>query len=122
MRCFYFGHRITSSGLKPDPNKIYTIMELKPPENSMQLKNILGVANYLQRFSPHLADVTGPMRALLKGDAEFIWDQPQMDALEKMKQAITLQPILAYFDPSKPVTFECDSSQYGTGAALLQDG
>ena len=61
----------------------------KPPENRTQLENILGVANYLQRFSPHLADVTGPMRALLKGDAEFIWDQPQTEALEKMKQAIT---------------------------------
>ena len=118
----FFGNRITSSGLQPDPNKIRAIMEIKPPDNRTQLENILGVANYLQRFSPHLADVTGPMRALLKNDSEFIWDQPQTDALEKMKQAITQQPVLAYFDSKKPVTLECDSSQYGTGAALLQDG
>ena len=111
LRYIFFGHRITSSGLKPDPYKIRAIMELKPPENRTQLENILGIANYLQRFSPHLADVTGPMHALFKGDAEFIWDQPQMDMLEKMKQAITQQPILAYFDPSKAVTLECDSSQ-----------
>ena len=66
--------------------------------------------------------VAGPMPALLKSDAEFIWDQPQTDALEKMKQAITQQLILGYADPSKPVTLECNSSQYGTGAALQQDG
>ena len=91
----FFGNRLTSSGLQPDPNKIRAIMEIKPPDNRTQLENILGVANYLQRFSAHLADMTGPMRALLKHDSEFIWDHSQTDALEKMKQAITQQPVLA---------------------------
>lgn len=118
----FFGNLISHEGLKPDPDKIRAIMELKAPENRTQLENILGLANYLQRFSSQLADVTGPMRALLKDKVEFLWDRPQADSLEKMKQTITKQPVLAYFDPSKPVTLECDSSQYGTGAALLQDG
>ena len=58
----------------------------------------------------------------IESDSEFIWDRPQTHTLEKMKQAITQQPVLSYFDPKKPVRLECDSSEYGTGAALLQDG
>lgn len=118
----FFGHLITSSGLKPDPSKIRAIASLSVPQTRAQLENVLGMVNYLQKFAPNLAEITGPMRALLKNDVEFIWDQPQTDAFEKMKQVITQTPVLAYFDPSKPVTLECDSSKYGAGAALLQDG
>ena len=60
----FFGNRITSSVLQPDPNKMRSINGDQAANNRTQHKNILGVANYLQRFSPHLADVTGSMRAL----------------------------------------------------------
>ena len=101
MNYLSFGNLISHKGLKPDPDKIRAIMELKAPENRTQFVDILGLANYLQRFSSQLADVTGPMPALLKDKAEFLWDRPQADSLEKMKQTITKQPVLAYFDPSK---------------------
>ena len=39
-----------------------------------------------------------------------------------MKQVIGQHPELAYFDHKKPVAMECDSSKYGTGATLLQEG
>ncbi len=35
---------------------------------------------------------------------------------------ISTAPVLAYYDVTKPVTIQCDASQTGLGAALLQDG
>ena len=39
-----------------------------------------------------------------------------------MKQLITNHPVLRYYDVSKEVTLQCDASQSGLGAALLQEG
>lgn len=34
------------------------IRDMKPPENEAELEMILGMVNYLGRFSPNLAEVT----------------------------------------------------------------
>ena len=38
-----------------------------------------------------------------------------------VKEAIACAPILWYYDPSAPLLIQCDSSQYGLGAVLLQN-
>ena len=78
--------------------------------------------NYLAKFAPQLSDITKPMRDLLKDDIEFIWDKPQQEALDKAKTAILSQPVLAYFDPSKPITLQVDASKFGLGATIIQEG
>ena len=55
------------------------------------------------------------------------WDwNPSTDtAFQKFKQWICktlLKTTLAYFDHTKPVVIQTDASEYGLGAALLQDG
>ena len=44
------------------------------------------------------------------------------EIMEKVKQLITREPVLKYFDPSKEVTLQCDASESGLGAVILQDG
>ena len=39
-----------------------------------------------------------------------------------MKQLVTNAPVLKYFDTTKGVTLQCDTSDKGLGAVLLQDG
>ena len=39
-----------------------------------------------------------------------------------MKRLLTQAPALAYFDPCKGLTIQCDASGQGLGVALLQDG
>ena len=118
----FFGHLITAQGLKADPDKVRRLYDLPSPQNREQLENVLGMANKLQKFAPNLAQITGPMRDLLKSDSEFVWDRPQNEAFQRMKQVIGQHPVLAYFDHKKPVTLECESSKYGTGATILQEG
>ena len=42
--------------------------------------------------------------------------------MEKVKQLITREPVLKYFDPSKEETMQCDASKSGLGAVILQEG
>ena len=120
----YFGHRLTANGLKPDPLKVKAIRDMQPPKNEAELETILGMMNYLARFAPHLAEVSAPLRLLLRRDTEFKWDTAHERAFQQMKDTITAEPgpVLAYFDSEKEVTLQVDASKNGLGATIMQEG
>ena len=119
--CAFFGGHLTPLGYQIDPKKVQAISEMKPPENFQDLQSFLGLVNYLNRFSPALADVTVPLRALCKKDTLFTWESSQEAAFEAIKKEITSAPVLAYFDQSKTSIIQSDASKKGLGAVLLQD-
>ena len=81
------------------------------------------MTTYLGKFAPNLSDVTAPLRDLTKKENAFIWDAVSEKAYNSMKQLLCKEPgpVLAYFDPQKDVVLQCDASQKGMGAALLQE-
>ena len=46
----------------------------------------------------------------------------QARAFERLKHAVTTTPVLRYYNLDDEVTVQCDASQSGLGAALLQNG
>ena len=79
-------------------------------------------SQYLSKFLPHLSDITKPLRELTRKETEWMWDHPQQKALDNLKQAVTSTPVLRYYHLKEEVTLQCDASQGGLGAALLQNG
>ena len=118
----YFGHLITSEGLKPDPEKVNAIRNMPEPKDKKELSTVLGMITYLSKFAPCLSEITKPMRDILKDDVEFAWDKPQKEAFEKTKQLISKTPVLTYFDPKKKLILEVDASKHGLGASIYNDG
>jgi len=92
------------------------------PKDVKAISRLNGMVNYLSRFLPGLADVMKPIRKLTHKDETWVWGSEQARAFEKLKELITNAPVLAYFDPKIPLIIQCDSSQSGLGAVLLQDG
>ena len=45
-----------------------------------------------------------------------------MTRLSKKSNALTDSPVLAYFNPKLDVTLQVNTSKYGLGATLLQEG
>lgn len=68
-----------------------------------------------------MSAITEPIRQLLKDETQFIWTYEQNAAFERIKEILTKDPVLTYFDVTKPVTVSCDASKSGLGAMLLQD-
>ena len=118
----YMGHILTENGLKPDPKNVNAILQMPKPENVKSVRRLLGMANYLSRYLPKLADTCEPVRELTRSNNEWEWSDKHERALREIKQAITTAPVLRYFDTTKPTLMHCDASSLGLVAVLLQDG
>ena len=118
----YIGHLLCPDGLRPDPNKVKAILKMPTPADKQSLQRLLGMITYLGKFLPHLSDVTEPLRRLLDRDVEWHWDDAHEAALNQVKQLITREPVLRYFDNTKEVTLQCDASESGLGAVIMQEG
>lgn len=62
------------------------------------------------------------LRILTHKDAVWCWDDPQETAWNDVKSLIVSAPVLAYYKPTEVLEIQCDSSQSGLGAALMQNG
>ena len=106
----FFGHLVTSDGLKPDPSKINAIANMPAPQNKTQLQSFVGLFNYLTCYVPHLTDVLSPLRALTVKSIEFKWGQLHNEAFKKAKQAIanscTSTVMIQLLFKSMPVALE----------------
>ena len=118
----FIGHIATAEGLCVDPNKVQAIVDMPPPSDVAAVQRLLGLAQYLSKFLPHLSDITKPLRELTQKDVEWVWGPPQEQALEKLKKAVSSTPVLRYYNLQEEVTLQCNASQSGLGAALLQNG
>ncbi|XP_053374212.1 uncharacterized protein K02A2.6-like [Mercenaria mercenaria] len=77
----YVGHTLTSDGLKPDPEKIRAVLDMKPPQNKQQVKTFIGFIQYLSKFLPMLSEKTEILRRILKKDVIFYWGQQEDECL-----------------------------------------
>ena len=46
--CKFFRHRLTPEGLKPDPEKVKAIVDMKPLQSIQTLQSFSGMVNYLK--------------------------------------------------------------------------
>ena len=122
MQFLFFGHLVTSDGLKPDPKKINVITNMPAPQNKMQLQSFVGLCNYLSCYILHLTNVLSTLRALTVKSIEFKLEQLHNKAFKKAKQAIANSCMLQYFNSEDPIVIQVDASSIGVSAALMQQG
>ena len=123
-RVSFFGAEYSAYGMHPCPKKVQGIIEMTLPIDKQQLANFIGMVTYMGNFIPHLSHHTEPLRAMLKQDAVYHWDQMANDSFQKIKDltAKTVSQPLRYYDRMKPVVVQANASQRGLGACLLQEG
>ena len=117
----FLGHLITKDGLKADPAKVSAVLEMPTPTDVASVCWFIGFTNYLSKFLPHLSDVCEPLRKLTLPEVEWFWTNLHDSAVQQVKRLVTNAPVLKYFDSTKGITLQCDASDKGLGAVLMQD-
>jgi len=118
----FLGHIISAQGIKPKPDKLETIQNLKAPRTLRELRGLLGTLGFYQNFVPGYATLTRPLSALLSQKEKFHWGPEHDVALTRVKQAFSIVSPLDYMDPENTASFTLitDASMTAIGAQLIR--
>ena len=105
----FFGHVLTKDGIQPDESKVKLILDWPIPENQKELQQFMGSVNYLSKFLAFLSDLHAPLQPLLKKDSESIWTDTHTIAFNCLKEHVTNDVKLQFFDSSKPLYVKVDA-------------
>ena len=116
------GEIVSNEGFTPDPHKVSAIFDMPAPQSKKDLQRMLGIINYLFKYIPIMAELTAPLRTLLRKDAAWAW-YPEHDAtLANLKSLLSSESVLRFYDISLPgTTLQTDASKSELGACLLQN-
>jgi hypothetical protein len=115
----YLGHIISAQGVRADPEKIQAMLEWPLTKTTKALRGFLGLTGYYRKFIKGYGTIAAPLTALLRHNS-FIWTSSASEAFQNLKRAVTQTPVLALPNFSQPFLIECDASEIGIGAVLMQ--
>ena len=73
----FFGHRWNSTGISPDPKKTESILKMQFPPDKETMHSFLGLVNFLNRYTPKLAELCSPLRKLILKDSHYSPGDPE---------------------------------------------
>ena len=80
------------------------------------------MVNYVSKFVPKHSDHTELLRTSTVKGADWKWLPEHEKAFENLKSRLTSPLVLRYYHVHLTVVLQCDASDTGLGATLLQEG
>ena len=117
----YLGHVASAAGIHPDPAKTEAVSTYPVPNNTIELRQFLGLAKYYHRFVAEYSKIAEPLHKLLTKETSFSWDSKCHNAFEELKHKLVSPPILAFPDFSKQFVLCTDTSDTAIGGVLSQN-
>ena len=118
----FYGHIFSSKGVKADPDKTQAITNMSKPESASEVRSLLGMTHYVSRYIPDYATITAPLRLLTRKETPWQWADEQQRTFEKLKDSLTENHVVSYFDPRLKTEVIVDASPVGFGGPLAQHG
>ena len=117
----FVGYVLSQEGKTPSEEKVNAIKDFPTPANITDLRSFMGLVNQLGSFSKEIAELSKPLRPLLSTKQPFMWTADHQSAFDKLKEALSQPPVVAFFDVKLPTALHVDASKlYGIGFALMQ--
>ncbi|GMF53816.1 unnamed protein product [Phytophthora fragariaefolia] len=114
------GSYVSRNGVRADPEKISWIDSWPTPNTETELRQWLGLANYLHKYTKDYAGLIQPMSSLLKEDVAWNWQPEHQDAFDAVKKSLASAHVLMLPDTSRPFHVVCDASDFAIGRAFIQ--
>ncbi|GFV58535.1 retrovirus-related Pol polyprotein from transposon 17.6 [Trichonephila clavipes] len=117
----YLEHIISAEGVRRDPDKISAVKDWNCPTDVPQLWSFMGLCTYYGKFVKNFSTIARPLHKLTEAKQKFIWMVDCNNAFNKIKDALTSAPILAYPEIGKQFILDTDASHESIGALLSQE-
>jgi hypothetical protein len=114
------GCYVSKGGVHTDPEKISSICSWPTPKNQTELRQWMGLANFLHKYTKDYAGLIQPMSSLLNKDVTWEWRPEHHDAFDAVKKSLASAPVLMLPDTSRPFHVMCDASDVAIGCTLMQ--
>ena len=75
-------------------------------DDKKAVQRLLGMINYVGKFIPNLAEITKPLRELLKKEIDWHWNKTHEEAVNKIKELLISRSCLIF----RPIESNTDSS------------
>ena len=116
----FFGKVFSSEGISPDPNKVAALQAAGPPQSQAEVRSFLFFARANADFMEGFAQITAPLRDLIKKEAPFQWTPECQRAFEQTKTLLLGDTVMAYFDPHRKTKLMTDAGPHGLAVTLKQ--
>jgi len=122
MEVEFLRYVIGRNEIRMSDDKVQAVLDWKTPESLTEVQSFLGFTNFYRRFILNYSRVARPLMKLTKKESgmEWAWNREAEATFQELKHRFTTAPILAHFDPKKPVIIEMDASDFTLGAVLSQ--
>ena len=107
--------------MHPDSKKVQGITEMTEPTDKQQLQSFLGMVNYMGTFIPNLSHHTELLRAMLKKDNVFHWEEQQTWSFQQVKTLIAESQHHTAEILREESTGNSSSGRFSQGAGSLPD-
>ena len=117
----FCGYQVSEDGWVVDDAKVLAIADFPIPANRTDLRSFMGLVNQVSEFTPKLAELTAPLRGLLKTSNEFTWTANHTSAFNATKTELVSPPTVAFYQLGLDLRLETDASALrGLGFVLWQ--
>jgi hypothetical protein len=116
----FLGHVISEEGIRPNPEKIRAVKEMRPPTDKTALKSFLGLCSFYRRFIRNFSKIARPLNEITGHQARFEWTERCQKAFDRLKHVLCTAPVLRYPDFKEPFIIACDASGQAIGGVLKQ--
>lgn len=120
----YLGHVVSQYGVATAEDKIEKVKDWPTPRCAKEVRQFLGLTSYYRRFIEGYAHIAKPLHKLTEKGKQYKWTTETEVAFDKLKEALSTAPVLAYPQMELPFILDTDASDVGVGGVLsqVQDG
>jgi transposase InsO family protein len=116
-KVIYLGYEVSKEGVRPCRDKVETLKKAPYPTSVGELVSFLGAAQYYARFIPQMSMIIEPLNRL-RTSKDWVFEKEEKQCFDKLKELLSSDSVLTFYDPDAPLKLDCDASAYGVGAVL----
>lgn len=125
----FLGSILSSSGCLPVPERVNGIKNFARPKTYAELREFIGLVNYIAKHLYDISTIMEPMRRLLEGDSKSLkgakllenWEQEQEGSFVKTKEMVTKNILeRGYYCRNHLTKITTDASPVGIAAIITQ--